>query len=192
MEDDQCHTSKRLIGDGCNYFEAVNLKLPLLISLRLGEWRGGHICCGEHSSHGRLCSHVPSTAWETLQWNVLAPIRISRKQYLFVVVDYCGLLLCWGLLWLPTAVLGLDDIALILFWVSRSTMSPCQEHPSKETSMPFAAHSMCGFTKFLDWSSNLFSCFGKNGSGGNTAVLSWRSALEANFSCSLMCKGEAV
>lgn len=35
-EDDQCHTSKCWIGDGCNYLEAVNLQLALLVSLRLG------------------------------------------------------------------------------------------------------------------------------------------------------------
>lgn len=77
---------------------------------------------------------------------------------------------------------------------SGSAEAPCHHAKSilaKKTLCLFAAHSMCGFTEFLDWSSNLFSCFWKNGSGGNT-VLSWRSALGANFSCSLMCKGEAV
>jgi len=33
------------------------------------------------------------------------------------------------------------------------------------------------------------SCFGKNGSEGNTAVIRWRSALEADFSCSLIRRG---
>lgn len=153
-------------------------------------WRT-HLLWGTLLS-GRLCSRVPSTAWEALQWNVLAPHPNQQEGAFFVVADCCGLLLRWGLLWILTAVLALDDFTLILFWVGRSTLSPCREHPNRETPMPFAAHSLCGFTRFLDRSSNLFSYFGKNGTEGNTAVLSWRSALEVNFSCSLMCKGEEV
>lgn len=67
VENDQCHTSQHWIGNGCNYLKAVNLELTLLIRLRFGEWCGGHICCREHSCHGKLGSCVPSAAWEALQ-----------------------------------------------------------------------------------------------------------------------------
>lgn len=67
VENDQGHTSQHWIGNGCNYLKAVNLELTLLIRLRFGEWCGGHICCREHSCHGKLGSCVPSAAWEALQ-----------------------------------------------------------------------------------------------------------------------------
>lgn len=116
-----------------------------------------HVCPAQP---GKPCSRM-----------CLFPMRISWKEYFFVVAGYCGLLLCWGLLWLLTVVLAPGDIALILIWVSRSTSSPSQEHPSKKSPMHFATQNAAGFTRFPGQSSNLFSCFGKNGSGGNTVAL---------------------
>jgi len=81
----------------------------------------------------------------------LLPIRISRKEYfllllLWTIVGCCSAGDTFGYSQQSPCTNG---IVLVMFWVSRSTFSPCQEHPSENTPVLFAAHSMCGFTKLL-------------------------------------------
>lgn len=132
-------------------------------------------------------AHVcPAQPGKPCSWMCLLPIQISRKEHFLLLQTAVG---CCS------TEDSFEYSQPSLHWMishwycSGSAEAPCHHAKSTLTEKP---HSLCGFTRFLDRSSNLFSCFGKNGTEGNTAVLSWRSTLEANFSCSLMCKGEEV
>lgn len=133
------------------------------------------LMCAQHCLGGPAVEHAGS------------PCE-SAGRILCVVAGYCELLLCWGLLRLFAVVLAPR-------WACSGSAKPLVTMPRAPSQRkPHAFYFLkCMWIRYIPGpkQQSVF-LFRKNRSGESTVALRWRSAFQANFRWSLMCKGEAV